>query len=310
MLHRNAWICAVAFVWVWGAGPAQADTAKTYPKSQGGTITLPAGDISFADRVVRFDEGKPPSRRAPARDPQTILGPTDRPKTKNRARLEATTLTLGCRGSITLEFTDNALIDVDGPDLHIWEAGKEVEPTHLEISRDGETWIKIGTAKGATASLDIAGAAQPGVSYRFVRLTDANCLGRSGGYPGADIDAVAAIGSAERFVFEAGVLFAFDQARLSEKAAGVLRDFAQKVGARDVSGLVIEGHTDAKGSDQYNMDLSRQRAQAVLNFLAQQPELARADMQIRAAGEREPVADNDTETGRQKNRRVEIIVSQ
>ncbi|MBO6894688.1 MAG: OmpA family protein [Roseibium sp.] len=287
---------------------AQAQSAKSYPKAQGGVITLPSGDISFADRVHRFDEGTPPSKRAAARNPQSILGPTDRPKSASTAILEATTLTLGCHGSITLEFTDNALIDIEGPDLHIWEAGDDVEATFVEISRDGEEWTEIGMVAGATASLDISGHAVNGASYRFVRLTDAKCASRGGNWPGADIDAVAAVGSAERFVFDAGVLFAFDEATLSNEALKILARFADLVGQKEFSRLVIEGHTDSKGSDAYNLELSQRRADAVRAYLATTPRLAQSDMSTRAAGELEPVADNSTDAGRQQNRRVEVIV--
>ncbi|MET1415871.1 OmpA family protein [Roseibium sp. HPY-6] len=298
-------ICALIAV---PASNAGAQSAKSYPKAQGGVITLPSGDISFADRVHRFDEGNPPSKRTAARNPESILGPTDRPKSAGTEILEATTLTLGCRGSITLEFTDNALIDIEGPDLHIWEAGDDVEATFVEISRNGEAWTEIGMVSGSTASLDITGHAVKGASYRFVRLTDAKCASRTGNWPGADIDAVAAVGSAERFVFDAGVLFAFDEATLSNEALTILTRFSDLVGQRQFSRLVIEGHTDSKGSDEYNMDLSQRRADAVRAYLANTPRLAQSDMSIRAAGEREPVADNSTDAGRQKNRRVEVIV--
>ena len=297
--------CALTLVSQSNAG---AQSAKSYPKAQGGVITLPSGDISFADRVSRFDEGNPPSKRAAARNPQSILGPADRPKSASTEKLEATTLTLGCHGSITLEFTDNALIDVQGPDLHIWEAGDDVEATLVEISRNGEDWTEVGMVSGSTASLDISGHAVAGASYRFVRLTDAKCASRGGNWPGADIDAVAAVGSAERFVFDAGVLFAFDEATLSNEALAILTRFSDLVGQRQFSRLVIEGHTDAKGSDDYNLELSQRRADAVRAYLATTPALARSAMSVRAAGELEPVADNSTDAGRQQNRRVEIIV--
>jgi len=287
---------------------AEAQTAKSYPKAQGGVIDLPSGDISFADRVHRFDEGNPPSKRNAARNPESILGPTDRPKSASQDKLEATTLTLGCHGSITLEFTDNALIDIAGPDLHIWEAGDDIEATFVEISRNGEDWTKIGMVSGSTASLDISGHAVKGVSYRFVRLTDAKCASRGGNWPGADIDAVAAVGSAERFVFDAGVLFEFDEATLSSEALTILTQFSDLVGQRQFSTLMIEGHTDSKGSGEYNMALSERRADAVRAYLATTPKLARSNMSIRAAGEHEPVADNSTDAGRQQNRRVEVIV--
>jgi outer membrane protein OmpA-like peptidoglycan-associated protein len=73
--------------------------------------------------------------------------------------------------------------------------------------------------------------------------------------------------------------------------------------------LRIEGHTDATGSDEYNQRLSERRASAVRDFLAAQG----VDMNRMVAvgyGEYRPVADNDTREGRQKNRRVEIVIAE
>ena len=109
----------------------------------------------------------------------------------------------------------------------------DVEPTRLAISRDGRKWLDVGTIAGATASLDIAGIAEPGASYRFVRLKDVNCMSRGGRWPGADVDAVAAVGTAERFVFDAGVLFALDDDALSANARAVLMRFAKQTAERN-----------------------------------------------------------------------------
>lgn len=283
-------------------GAAAAQSPQDYPMAQGGTITLPAGAISFADRVVRFDEGDPPSKRDEARNPQAVLGPPDR-----ESAGEGAALTLGCHGSITLEFTDNALIDVEGADLHVWEVGEDVEPTELAVSRNGQSWIEIGTVSGGTASLDIAEAIDGPTSFRYVRLTDRDCQGRGGRWPGADIDAVAAVGTAERIVLDSSVLFGFDEAALSEQARQVLDDLANRIAEDSVSRLEIEGHTDSRGSDAYNRGLSERRADAVRDYLATQEVLEELTLDIRAVGEDEPVASNETEDGRRANRRVEIL---
>jgi outer membrane protein OmpA-like peptidoglycan-associated protein len=70
----------------------------------------------------------------------------------------------------------------------------------------------------------------------------------------------------------------------------------------------VEGHTDSKGSNEYNMDLSNRRAIAVKNLLIQRG-IADSRLDVVGYGETMPVATNDTEAGRQKNRRVEIKIA-
>ncbi len=104
----------------------------------------------------------------------------------------------------------------------------------------------------------------------------------------------------------------------------VLFDFNKytlKPGAREkmakVSGILLaypglklqlEGHTDSVGSDDYNLNLSQQRADAVRDFLAEQG-VPVANISAVGLGKSDPVASNDTSAGRQQNRRVELVVS-
>jgi outer membrane protein OmpA-like peptidoglycan-associated protein len=104
----------------------------------------------------------------------------------------------------------------------------------------------------------------------------------------------------------------------------VLFDFNKytlKPGAREkmakVSGILLaypglklqlEGHTDSVGGDDYNLQLSQQRADAVRDFLTQQG-VPVADITSIGLGKSDPVASNDTSAGRQQNRRVELVVS-
>jgi len=86
-----------------------------------------------------------------------------------------------------------------------------------------------------------------------------------------------------------------------DRVAGVLRQYPQTL-------VRVEGHTDSVGSNEYNMDLSIRRAYAIKNLLVQR---GIADSRIDAVGygETMPVATNDTEAGRQRNRRVEIKIA-
>lgn len=178
-----------------GAGPRDAGKmSKEYKDTRGARIVIPCGKLAFADRVVSFRMGSPSPKDARAMNPGSALGEPDYVSDETDLKLPVfTAVTLGCGGAVTLEFTKVRLIDVEGPDLHVFEVGPAVEPTLLEISKDGVAWINIGRISGGKASVDIHNFVAPGDQFRFVRLTDLK-EGCGGDWPGADIDAVAAIG--------------------------------------------------------------------------------------------------------------------
>ena len=70
----------------------------------------------------------------------------------------------------------------------------------------------------------------------------------------------------------------------------------------------IYGHTDSKGTDEYNQSLSERRANSVVNYLVSLG-LVKSRLYAMGVGEKEPVADNNTDTGRAKNRRVEFAIT-
>ena len=107
------------------------------------------------------------------------------------------------------------------------------------------------------------------------------------------------------------VLFDFDKDVIRPDAGKVLDVLATALGKVPSSAMEIRGHTDAKGSDDYNQDLSERRAQAVLAALRQRG--SATDAAAHGYGESQPVAPNevngkDSPSGRQLNRRVEIFV--
>jgi outer membrane protein OmpA-like peptidoglycan-associated protein len=106
----------------------------------------------------------------------------------------------------------------------------------------------------------------------------------------------------------ADVLFAFGKYDLKPDAQLKLAKLAGIIQAHPGLHLAIEGHTDNVGSDEANMKLSQQRADTVRDFLIQQG-LVPDSVTAVGLGKADPVADNSTPEGRQKNRRVEIIVS-
>jgi outer membrane protein OmpA-like peptidoglycan-associated protein len=106
----------------------------------------------------------------------------------------------------------------------------------------------------------------------------------------------------------ADVLFDFGKYNLKSDAQIKLAKLAGIIQAHPGLRLAIEGHTDNIGGDEANMKLSQQRADGVRDFLVQQG-LGQDAVTAVGLGKAEPVADNTTSDGRQKNRRVEIIVS-
>jgi len=251
--------------------------------------------LSFADEVVLFAEGDPAARHKPNNSPTLVLGAPSR---------NQPSLTLGCGGILVVRFTDNALIDVDGPDLYIYEIGPNIEATKVDISTNARDWIHIGQVAGATASLDIHAYVQPNQSFSYVRLTDLKQSCQSS-TPGADIDAIAAIGSAARYRFSGAVLFDFDQAKLKTAATDVLQQWLEAFGKKS-GRLHINGHTDQRGDEIYNLKLSLQRAQAVAHFL--QPKLGQnVNIKTHGLGESEPLFGASNSKQAAKNRRVEII---
>lgn len=105
----------------------------------------------------------------------------------------------------------------------------------------------------------------------------------------------------------ADILFDFDKATLRRdvefnlvKIATILNQFGEMH-------VLVEGHTDAIGTDEYNLALSKKRAQAVHDFLVSQG-VDEKRMSWEGYGKTRPVADNDTDEGRQKNRRVDLVI--
>jgi outer membrane protein OmpA-like peptidoglycan-associated protein len=117
-----------------------------------------------------------------------------------------------------------------------------------------------------------------------------------------------------RIQLAADVLFDFDKADILPKAAAALKQAAEIIRAKAKGQVRIEGHTDSKGSDSYNQRLSERRADAVKNWLVEKENLRGVNFTARGLGARNPVAPNtkpdgsDDPDGRQKNRRVEIVV--
>ena len=117
----------------------------------------------------------------------------------------------------------------------------------------------------------------------------------------------------KRFLVGADALFEFDKATLTPDAEETLKALALLLIEAPKHPATVEGHTDAKGTDAYNQTLSEKRAQTVKDWLAARGVVA-ITAPIKGWGEQRPVAPNtkpdgsDDPEGRQKNRRVEVVL--
>jgi outer membrane protein OmpA-like peptidoglycan-associated protein len=146
-------------------------------------ITVPLGKIAFADTLVSAMKGDPPASKFFTKE-EYVVGPPD-----------SNMYSLGYGASFTVKFTDNALIDLKGPDLYIFEVGGSFEPTQVEISKNGIDWINVGIVNEHSAALDIEPFVQAFDKFYFVRLTDLMTNYKPNKRFGADIDAIAALNS-------------------------------------------------------------------------------------------------------------------
>lgn len=266
----------------------------TYIDYRENMVYLPLGDASFADSVVAFVPGKPKGRA-----PKGSLGPA-----QGRLLTLQDCATLGIKGILTLYFEDNAISDVNGPDIYVFEIG-QIEPTNIEISKNGVDWIDVGKIEGGTAGLDIHDFVQPGDTFNYIRLTD---LDTYSGMPGADIDAVAAIGGALRMNLDSAVLFETGKHELKEEGLLAIHALAEQMKNLQKGTITVEGHTDDVGNEATNQTLSQKRAASVAAALKKAIDRPAFKWKEVGYGESRPLVENRTDENRAKNRRVEILV--
>lgn len=273
---------------------------KKYADGHGGSIFLPLGDLSFADEVVEFQRGDPDAITE-ACDSTLALHIPD------FAGVAENFTSLGCGGSLTLRFVDNALINIPGPDLFVFEVGKYIETTQLYVSKDGKEWINAGAISGGVIAVDMGDSVKKGEVFHYVKLVDlkTDC---KGSWPGADIDAIAAIGSGKQISISNGVLYMINEYKILPGAKTELDSIAKEIKLQKPSEVVIEGHTDNTGIASQNKLLSEKRANAVKEYLL--PKITPLKINIRTIGYGSalPLAPNETKEGQNRNRRVSIIL--
>ena len=163
----------------------------------------------------------------------------------------------------------------------------------------------IGNKKGNTAAGAVIGAAVGGAAGA--------AIGRYMDKQAEEMEAledaeVKRVGEGIQITFDSGILFGFDSYQLTPQAQENVMKLAKILNDYPDTNIMINGHTDSKGSEEYNQTLSEKRANSVSNYLKMQG-ISGVRLTTIGHGESLPVASNDTDEGRSQNRRVEVAIT-
>jgi outer membrane protein OmpA-like peptidoglycan-associated protein len=163
----------------------------------------------------------------------------------------------------------------------------------------------IGKAAGSTIVGAILGAAIGGAAGAYIgHYMDKQAAEIRRDLEGAKVER---IGEGIKITFDSGLLFDVDSSDLRETSKTNLTKLAGILNKYPDTNVLMEGHTDSTGSDEHNLVLSKQRAEAVAYYLAEQS-VSSSRFSVKGYGEAQPIATNDTEEGRQQNRRVDVAI--
>ena len=163
----------------------------------------------------------------------------------------------------------------------------------------------IGHAAGNTAVGAIIGAAVGGTAGVLIgNEMDKRAAEMREDLQGARIER---IGEGIKITFDSGLLFDVDKSDLRPQAKTNVESLARILNKYPDTDILIEGDTDSSGSEDYNLKLSERRAQSVANYLMGLG-VPSSRISMVGLGEMNPIASNDTDYGRQQNRRVEVAI--
>lgn len=163
----------------------------------------------------------------------------------------------------------------------------------------------IGKKAGNTALGALIGGALGGTAGAFIgRKMDRQAKELENSIPGAEVSTE---GEGILVKFDSGILFAVGKADLTDAAKQNIDNLAASLIKYPNTNITVIGHTDADGSDALNNRLSKSRAFAVKNYAAAKGVEA-GRLVVQGKGKTEPIATNETEEGKAKNRRVEIVI--
>jgi outer membrane protein OmpA-like peptidoglycan-associated protein len=163
----------------------------------------------------------------------------------------------------------------------------------------------IGKKAGNTAVGAIIGAAVGGTAGGFIgKRMDKQAAEIQNAIPNAEV-----IREGEGIIvkFDSGILFDFDKFALKDVAKQNIQSLASSLNQYPGTDIKVIGHTDSRGTEEYNMGLSERRAAAVKAYAVSQG-VPSSRLITMGKGFSEPIADNATDAGRAENRRVEIVI--
>jgi len=164
----------------------------------------------------------------------------------------------------------------------------------------------IGKVSGNTALGAIIGAAVGGATGAVIgHKMDKQAEAIKNTVPDAKVERV---GEGIVVEFSSNILFGFDKSLLSFDAKANLDKLVTVLNEYKDTDIELQGHTDNKGSESYNQNLSEKRAQTVSGYLAAKG-ISSGRLTIKGFGESAPKYDNNTESGRTQNRRVEFLIT-
>jgi len=163
----------------------------------------------------------------------------------------------------------------------------------------------IGSQAGNTLLGALIGAAVGGAAGAYI----GNYMDKQAEEIERDIEGakVERVEEGIKITFDSGILFNVDEAALQVEAQRNLTQLATILNKYEDTEILIEGHTDATGSEEYNLNLSIERAESVSKFLSLQG-VNSGRFTVMGYGELQPVADNETIEGRRVNRRVDLAI--
>lgn len=163
----------------------------------------------------------------------------------------------------------------------------------------------IGKLAGNTLVGALLGAAIGGAAGAYIgHYMDKQAAELQKDLEGAKVER---IGEGIKITFNSGLLFDVDKSELREASRENIASLAKVLQKYADTNILIEGHTDSTGSDEHNLELSRNRAGSVANYLGTLSVQA-SRFSIQGYGEAQPLASNETVEGRQTNRRVDLAI--